>query len=357
MVRAKLDKRTLVQALENLGLHQPCDVMVHASLSALGVVEGGPETVVAALREVTCGGAFVIPSSRFAIRSDKYALTDCKNCCPRDLCPSRERGDTGIVGETVRAQPDALRSCNPTHSWVGLGKDAPFLLSGHHHSLTPCGKESPFFRLMERDGMILLLGVGVNSITNIHAVEDARNLPYLSAFDLANRHATYTTSGRRIQYVYPHLLQEVLNEVGILRSGRVGASTSYLLSARKLGAFLWVATEDDPWCLALRPRGKVYEPFQDACVKMARMAQAWQNNPDHNAWQLLLEQSRQDQSPIMFEPAEDPATNCPAYRGLLRGYHRCAANDIPPWEKFEDYPGDPGVATCQYCNWPARDKD
>ena len=209
-------------------------------------------------------------------------------------------------------------------------------------------------QLMERDGTILLLGVGPKSITTIHAVEDARNLPYLSAYDSANRHATYTTSGRRIQYVYPHLLHALLNEIGMLRLGKVGSSISYLLSARKLGAFLWVATEDDPWCLVLRPRGKVYEPFQDACAKVVRMAKAWRANPDHDAWQLLLEQSRKDRKPIMFEPAEQPATNCPAYRGLLRDYHRCAANDIPPWEKLEDYPDDPGVATCDQCNWPKK---
>ena len=28
-----------------------------------------------------------------------------------------------------------------------------------------------------------------------------------------------------------------------------------------------------------------------------------------------------------------PATDCPAYRGVVRGFHRCAANDVPPWEK------------------------
>ena len=52
---------------------------------------------------------------------------------------------------------------------------------------------------MERDGLILLLGVGLNAFMDLHAVEDALNVPYLSAIDAAHRHATYTTSGKRIR--------------------------------------------------------------------------------------------------------------------------------------------------------------
>jgi aminoglycoside 3-N-acetyltransferase len=353
-----LDKAGLISALAGLQLRAPCHVMVHASLSALGVVDGGASTVVAALRDMAGPeGAVIIPSFRDAIRSDHYALRECQEKCPQVLCPSREPGHTGIIGETLREQPDALRSCHPTHSWVGIGGGANFLLEGHRHSLTPCGKESPFFRLMQKNGAILLLGVGVNAITNVHAVEDARNVPYLSAVDPPRRHATYTTSGRRIQYVYPDLLFSVFREAGILRSGRIGASTSHLIDARALGSFLWVVTEDDPWCLVLRPKGDHYEPFQDACAKAARMVRVWQNQPDHEAWQLLVERSHQQEKPVFFEPTKNPVTQCPAYRGPIRGYPRCAASDIPPWEKFEDYPRlEPGVATCDQCNWPGENK-
>ncbi len=351
-----LDKSALVTALEKIGLRPPCDLMVHASLSVLGMVEGGAETVVSALREVSGrDGAVIIPSFRDAIRSDYYALRQCQSCCPQGICLSQEQGYTGIIGETVREQPDALRSCHPTHSWVGVGGNARFLLEGHRHSLTPCGKDSPFFRLMEHDGKILLLGVDVNSLTNIHAVEDARNVPYLSAIDPPRRHATYTTSGRRIQYVYPELLHAVFREVGLLQSGKVGAGMAHLLSARLLGAFLWVVTEDDLWCLVLRPRGNKYEPFEDACIKTARMICAWRTNPDGNTWKRLLEESRLEQTPVLFHPAEKPVTHCPAYQGVSRGHHRCKANDIPPWEKFEDYTAfEPGVVTCAQCNWQIR---
>lgn len=343
----------IVTGLARLDARPTCHLMVHASLSQFGRVAGGAMTVVKALRDAAGqDGAVMLPSFRGAIRSEYYGMRQCRSVCPQKLCPSRERGYTGTIGEAVREAPDALRSCNPTHSWVGVGGDARFLLEGHCQSLTPCGRESPFFRLMERDGTVLLLGVGVNSITNIHAVEDARNVPYLSAFDSQRRHATYTTSGRRIQYRYPDLLYQALQACGLIRTTKIGAATCHALQARQLGAFLWVVTEDDPWCLVLRPRGHRYDPASDAAAKTAGMVAAWTRRPDEAAWQRLLTASRLPITPAPFAAAESPRSDCPAYCGVIRGHHRCAANDLPPWEKFEDYPADePGVATCDACNW------
>ncbi|PYV08353.1 MAG: hypothetical protein DMG07_26070, partial [Acidobacteria bacterium] len=285
-----LGNEALLAAFSQLGLTPTCAIMGHASLSALGVVDGGAATVVEALRQAAGPeGAVILPSFRDAIREESYGMRGCRAACPAELCPSREQGYTGIIGETVRAQPDSLRSCHPTHSWVGIGGLSRFLLEGHRKSLTPCGEDSPFFRLMECGGRILLLGVRVRSITNIHAVEDALNLPYLSAVDGARRHATYTTSGRRIQYRYPDLLHSLFEEAGLLRSAKTGACTSYTLSARGLGSFLWIVTEDDPWCWTVRPDGRAYDPFSDACRKVARMAQVWRERPDTEAWRRLIE--------------------------------------------------------------------
>ncbi len=343
----------IVKGLSTLVLQSPACLMIHASLSRFGHVKGGAETIVTALRTIAgAGGAVIVPSFRDSIRSDHYALRKCETVCPQSTCPSDESGFTGIIGETVRRQADSIRSCHPTHSWVGIGDDAKYLLEGHRQSLTPCGRESPFFRLLERDGLILLLGVGINSLTNIHCIEDAQNLPYLSAVDPQRRHATYTTSGRRIQYTYPEYLHHTLEECNLIQSTVIGNAVCLCLRARDVASFLWVVTEDDPWCLVLRPLGHVYDPEADAKTKTQRMIEVWKNAPDWNAWQSLLIASRGVSVPVLFSIAKKPQENCPAYRGFIRGFHRCAANDIPPWERFEDYSIDePGVATCDTCNW------
>ena len=83
------------------------------------------------------------------------------------------------------------------------------------------------------------------------------------------------------------------------------------------------------------------------------MLGAWKSDADHDARLCFLEASRASVDPVAFAPAAKPETSCPAYRGVARGYHRCAANDIPAWETFQQFSGDePGVATCGRCNWP-----
>ena len=346
-------KDDIVKGFARLGIEPVSHVIVQASLSKFGHVEGGADTVVDAMREATGKeGAVLIPAFLDAIRSDHYALRQCNPECPRTLCPSTERSYTGKIGETVRQQPDALRSCHPTHSWTGVGGDAKYLMEGHGNSPTPCGKDSPFFPLMEKDGFILQLGIGVN-FTNLHTIEDVLNLPYLSAIDPPRRHATYTTSARRTQYTHAHLLEVAFREAGLLRSTQIGQSTCHALPARGIGAFLWLTALDDPWCLALRPGPDTYDPDQDAQTKISRMLAVWRRNPDVEAWRRFLEESKKTVEPVMFEPAAKPETQCPAYRGVIRGYHRCAANDIPPWEGFDQHPRfEPGVATCGQCNWP-----
>ena len=77
-----MNESSLISGLERLGLQTHGRLMVHASLSALGMVDGGAETVVAALREVAgLNGAVIIPSFRNAIRSDHYALRECRDSC------------------------------------------------------------------------------------------------------------------------------------------------------------------------------------------------------------------------------------------------------------------------------------
>ena len=215
-------KEDIVQGFARLGIEPISHVIVQASLSRFGHVEGGAETVVAALRESTGDeGAVLIPAFLDAIRSDHYALRECRPDCPRTLCPSNERSYTGKIGETVRQRPDALRSCHPTHSWAGIGGGASALMERHSESPTPCGKGSPFFPLMERDGFILQIGINV-SFTNLHTIEDVLNVPYLSAIDPPRRHATYTTSARRTQYTHPQLLHDAIEGAGILRSTQIG---------------------------------------------------------------------------------------------------------------------------------------
>ena len=118
-------KQQIISDLIALGIEPGITVMMHSSLSALGPVEGGPEAVVDALLEVIGPyGTLLVPAFRDSVWEDRSDLTnsDCE-CTPADgLCTSKQPGFQGVIPETVRQRPQSLRSCHPTHSWVGLGK-------------------------------------------------------------------------------------------------------------------------------------------------------------------------------------------------------------------------------------------
>jgi aminoglycoside 3-N-acetyltransferase len=53
-----------------------------------------------------------------------------------------------------------------------LGQGAAEFLEGHHLDGTPFGPHSPFWRLADAGGKILIMGVGLSSVTSFHLTED-----------------------------------------------------------------------------------------------------------------------------------------------------------------------------------------
>jgi len=122
---------TIIGQLTSLGLSAGDTVMMHSSLSALGPVEGGPETVVdAILSAIGTEGTLMVPVFRDSVWGDpaEFTNTDC-DCQSQDgLCTSQLPGFQGILTGMVRRRKGALRSCHKTHSWVALGPAARELL-------------------------------------------------------------------------------------------------------------------------------------------------------------------------------------------------------------------------------------
>ena len=92
--------------LLSLGV-QPGDIlMVHSSLKSMGQVEGGAETVIAALRAVLGEeGTLMLPALSYA--------TSCKDLYFSNLeTPSC----VGVIPETFRKMEGVRRTNHPTHS-------------------------------------------------------------------------------------------------------------------------------------------------------------------------------------------------------------------------------------------------
>lgn len=172
----------LTRLFEALGLRGN-HVVVHASLSSFGDVDGGARTLCTALVDVVGdGGTVVMPAftcsetlnSPTATSQAAGGITVRRPVAfHADLPVSRE---IGAVAEAFRHLPGVLRSNHPTHSFAAWGRQARDVLSTQRDN-NPLG---PLKKLNVMQGQVLLLGTTLQSATAIHLAEERVGAPYLS---------------------------------------------------------------------------------------------------------------------------------------------------------------------------------
>ena len=111
-----LTKEMLVEALKGFHIEKDSILLVHSSLKALGPIDGGAETVIAALEETVSEGTLVFPT--FASKNWEHVFEEWHMDRPSDV---------GYITEVFRKQEGSLRSDNPTHSVAARGKLAKTL--------------------------------------------------------------------------------------------------------------------------------------------------------------------------------------------------------------------------------------
>jgi aminoglycoside 3-N-acetyltransferase len=234
-----------------LGLPQGGNVLVHSSLRSLGHVQGGADAVIDSLLAVLGPeGTLLVPT-----------LTGSEALSPQNppvFDPAATPGWTGIIPETLRKRPGAVRSLHPTHSAAALGANAQALLQGHGRSVTPCDEWSPYGELAQREnGYILLIGVTHSSNTTFHHVEELGALPYHMQPGFAA--ATLIVDGvPHTRHVMLHrygpqrnfdVMEPLFLEQGIQRTGKVGEATVRLVHAQTMVRATLRAVTADPTIL------------------------------------------------------------------------------------------------------------
>jgi aminoglycoside 3-N-acetyltransferase len=147
-------------------------VVVHASLSALGQVDGGAETVCDALFDAIGDGTILFPAFTYDETLIEAKARRTLAFHP-DLPVSRE---IGVVAETFRRLPGVLRSSHPTHSFAAYGRTARDLLSTQRDN----NVLGPIKKLNIAQGQVLLLGTALRAATAIHLAEERLQMPYLA---------------------------------------------------------------------------------------------------------------------------------------------------------------------------------
>ncbi|WP_196259251.1 aminoglycoside 3-N-acetyltransferase [Pelagibacterium limicola] len=178
-----LTRAGLTADLSRLGLATGDIVMVHAALSKIGRVLGGPDAIIGALRDA------VGPEGTIAAYCDWDAsyedLLDAEGRVPEewrvhippyDPLTSRAFRENGSFPEFVRTTPGAVRSANSGASVAALGARADWLVADHPIDYG-YGPGSPFAKLVEAKGKVLMLGAPVDTMTLIHHAEHLANVP------------------------------------------------------------------------------------------------------------------------------------------------------------------------------------
>jgi aminoglycoside 3-N-acetyltransferase len=166
----KVGQAELLQALQQLDIDRHAPLLVHSSLSSFGYVRGGMPAIYQTLVEfIGPQGTLVMPTHSWDQVAKGLRIFDVQET----------RSCVGAFTEWFRSQPNVVRSMHPTHSVAAYGKDAKDLVSGHETSETPCGKGSPYYKILASNGTILLLGAPLESNTCYHCIEALAGVDYL----------------------------------------------------------------------------------------------------------------------------------------------------------------------------------
>ena len=157
----------ICESLRALGLPSGAIVFVHSSMSSIGYVEGGAETLVDAFLQVLGpAGTLSVPTFTFSHSGSAAPVFD----------PARDPSEMGRLTEETRTRPGAQRSCHLLHSVAALGAQAKEIAASHGPSAW--AEDGPFWKLHELDAYILLLGVPYLRCTFFHLLEQLVRVPY-----------------------------------------------------------------------------------------------------------------------------------------------------------------------------------
>lgn len=222
-----LTRDDIVRGLRELGVREGDVLMVHSALSSFGRVDGGADTVIDALMEA------VGPSGTVAMPTLYIPSISSGEIFDVDMSPSQ----MGEITETFRRRPGTVRSVHPTHSIAASGARADELIADHAKAPTACGEGTPFSKLCDWGGKVVLLGVDQDRNTLLHTAEDYADCPYLTPRlaryrDPADGEVKELTLQR---FPGPHRdfigLDRLFREEGVMKAGKIGRAVCRLMDA------------------------------------------------------------------------------------------------------------------------------
>lgn len=241
-----MDRKELGASLRQVGLKSGDTVFVHSSLKALGPVEGRADAVLDAFLDVLRpDGHLIVPTHSWA------TVNDLQPVFHQTHTPST----VGVLTNKVRLMSGTFRSLHPTHSVAALGPRAEIFCAGHELDDTPCSPRSPYARLCDWNGKVVLLGVDLRRCTLFHCFEEMAGeaatlgiepqIRYLIRADGSELQIHYRGHWGHTSDHYDRVEGALLAE-GIMTKTPLGQGEIRVLDARKAKNYLVPLLQKDP---------------------------------------------------------------------------------------------------------------
>jgi len=232
--KAHVNKEDVKKGLRQLGLRGGDIVGVHSSLSSFGYVEGGADAVIDALLEVVGEeGTVVMPTYSTNLLAVERTPEEIAMGVPwlykiLPYDPKSTPCSTGTIPETFRKRKGVVRGSHHVFSLAAIGPKAEEFVEGRWE------------KLLELDGYILLIGVGLNVCSAMHLAEKRVQFP---------KHILEKiTPPKELREKYPESkwewdfgpypdfskMEEPCREHGVVKTVRIGEATVKLLRLREL---------------------------------------------------------------------------------------------------------------------------
>lgn len=253
-----LIREQLISQLKNLQLKPGDNIMVHASLRAVGKILGGPDEIHKAIMDIIspngtlimyigCEPEFeAIGRNKILTEEEKLLLM---HCPVFDSITARARRDYGAFAELFRSWPGVVCSQNPGARIAAYGAKAAWFTENHPFNYG-YGPNSPLAKLYESNGKILLLGSDLDQVTIFHYAE---HITPIENKRVVNFKVPLLENGSRVwvdlkeydtsegirkwpERFFEEILIRYFNSKKITHS-KVGNADSYLIEAKSLVDF------------------------------------------------------------------------------------------------------------------------
>jgi aminoglycoside 3-N-acetyltransferase len=151
---------------EDLGLKKGSVVFIHSAVDNLNLGFPFYRILPILLDIVGEEGTLAFPCWHFNYRAEDYLK---KN---EIFDVKKSPSVMGILPELARRMKNAKRSLHPLNSVVAVGKYADELTKDHISTEFPSDENSPFYRIMNYNGIIIGLGVSTYNLSFVHCIEE-----------------------------------------------------------------------------------------------------------------------------------------------------------------------------------------